>query len=157
MDMQHIINEAKDQFDLRDLETPDMSCDPEIQMSAEEAQMKAEEDTRKAELALANPDEDPDWLEMRPKMRGSYASLQKAMTEVRPELLNMIMIELTRHWAKLPCLDPCDKIEPLLERNIWREIRDFRCRLFNAADEEPEPEPTDEPVLICPPRGTAKK
>lgn len=155
--MQHIMNEAKDQFDLRDLETPDMSCDPDIQMTPEEAQIKAEEETRKAELALANPDEDPDWLEMRPKMRGSFASLQKAMAEIRPELLNMIMIELTRHWAKLPCLDPCDKIEPLLERNILREIKDFRCRMFNAADEseEPEPEQTNQPV--CPRKRQAQK
>lgn len=96
-------------------------------------------DAEAAEIALADPDDNPDWVQMRRKMRGSFAALNMAQCEVSAELLDHIMIELCKYWANAPGLEQICPIDPQLERNIMREIQNFRFKLFGVAVEvEPE-------------------
>lgn len=126
-------------------DSPVITLEDQVRMEAEEA-----------EIALADPDENPDWVEMRRRMRGSFAALNMAQCDVSSQLLDHIMIELCKYWASSPCTE--NQVEPLLERNIMREIQYFRHRLFGVAVEEepermqspcPEQEP-EEPSEACP-------
>jgi len=146
MEIHGALNEANDRIDLRrkDVQSPCV----EKPNAAERKRAEVEA----AEIALADPDEEPDWVEMRRKMRGSFAALNLARCDVSAELLDHIMIELCKYWANAPELE--HEIDPLLERNIMREVQNFRYKLFNVAVEiEPELEQScpesEEPEPCC--------
>lgn len=131
MEIHGALNEANDRIDLKrkDVQSPYV----EKPNAAERKRAEVEA----AEIALADPDEEPDWVEMRRKMRGSFAALNLARCDVSAELLDHIMIELCKYWANAPELE--HEVDPLLERNIMREVQNFRYKLFNVAVEiEPE-------------------
>lgn len=126
--MRRAVNEANDQIDVKRVDVKKMNekCKKKPKLSAaEQARAKAEA----AELELANPDDNPDWVDMRRKMRGSMAAFSEAKVTVSTELLNHIMIELCKYWANVPDLHGCP-VDPILERNITREINRFRFRVF---------------------------
>ncbi|XP_060856747.1 uncharacterized protein LOC132934463 [Metopolophium dirhodum] len=146
MEIHGALNEANDRIDLKrkDVQSPCV----EKPNAAERKRAEVEA----AEIALADPDEEPDWVEMRRKMRGSFAALNLARCDVSAELLDHIMIELCKYWANAPELE--HEIDPLLERNIMREVQNFRYKLFNVAVEiEPELEEScpeaEEPEPCC--------
>lgn len=146
IDLHEAINEAEERIEIKrlDVEEINQQCLPVL---TKEEKQQAELEA--AEWQLANPDEDPDWVDMRRKMRGSFAALNMARSVVSKELLEHIMIELCRYWANLPG-NFCNEIDPLLKKNILREISNFRFKLFNVViDCEPEQNLVDEPAL-CP-------
>lgn len=127
------LNQGNDVIELKRFKCMEVCDDSPVITLAEQNRLQAEE----AEIALANPDEDPDWVDMRRRMRGSFASLNMAQCDISSELLDHIMIELCKYWAKAPCTE--NQLEPLLERNIMREIQNFRYKLFGVAvEDEPE-------------------
>lgn len=129
--MRRAVNEANDQIDVKRVDVKKMNdkCKKKPTKSAvEQARAKAEA----AELELANPDDNPDWVDMRRKMRGSMAAFSEAKVTVSTELLNHIMIELCKYWANVPDLHGCP-VDPILERNITREINRFRFRVFGVS------------------------
>lgn len=126
---------AKDQIDLKIASVEEVDfTDPNVVAAEKE---KAEREA--AEIALADPDDDPNWVLMRRRMRGSLSGLNMAWREKNTELLDHILIELCKYWSNLPPID--DEIEPLLARNIMREIQNFRFKVFDIdADFDIEPE-----------------
>lgn len=132
MEIHGALNEANDRIELKRVEVQSTSC---VQKPSAAERKRAEVEA--AEIALADPDDEPDWVEMRRRMRGSFAALNLARCDVSVELLDHIMIELCKYWANVPELE--HTIEPLLERNIMREVQNFRFKLFNVTiDIEPE-------------------
>lgn len=130
-EMRRVVNEANDQIDVKRVDVKKMNDKfkkKPTQSAAEQARAKAEA----AELELANPDDNPDWVDMRRKMRGSMAAFSEAKVTVSTELLNHIMIELCKYWANVPDLHGCP-VDPMLERNITREINRFRFRVFGVS------------------------
>lgn len=126
---------AKDQIDLKVALVEEVDfTDPAVVAAEKE---KAEREA--AEIALADPDDDPNWVVMRRRMRGSFSGLRLAWKDHNTELLHHILIELCKYWSNLPAID--DEIEPLLARNIMREINNFRTKVFDMdfdGDVEPE-------------------
>lgn len=132
--MLEFVDEANDLIKLKRLNVKDMVCKSPLQQSELE-KMRVEAEA--AEIALANPNDDPDWLEMRSRMRGSLSALNLARCMVSSELLSHIMMELCKYWNNAESIE--HEIDSLLERNIIREIQQFRFKLFNVAvDIEPE-------------------
>lgn len=127
---------VKEASELLDLKKEDVCED-----AADEADTSADRalaETEAAELALADPDDQPDWVDMRRRMRGSFAALNLARLEVDAQLLDHVMIELCKYWANAPPIEHC--VDQLLERNIVREVQKFRFKLFGVAVEtEPTP------------------
>lgn len=123
--MRKVLDEANDRIVMKRMEARELECHDKEEPTAEE---KARAETEAAEIALADPSEDPNWVVMRRRMRGSFAALNLGRCDISSELLNHMMIELCNYWRNLPCIDY--QIEPLLERNIIREIQNFRFRLF---------------------------
>lgn len=155
-EMHEAVDEANDQLVLNRVDVRKENCiNDSPQMTPEQ---KAIVEIEKAEIMIANPESDPDWVDMRRRMRGSFSSLNVARCDVSNELLDHIMTELCVYWKKLPCVD--HKIDPFLERNIMREIHNFRFKMFGLPAEEypanPEPErcppppPCPEKVSECP-------
>ncbi|XP_060846703.1 uncharacterized protein LOC132926368 [Rhopalosiphum padi] len=132
MEIHGAINEANDRIELKRVDIQATNC---VEKPSAAERKRAEVEA--AEIALADPDDEPDWVEMRRRMRGSFAALNLARCDVSTELLDHIMIELCKYWANVPELE--HTIEPLLERNIMREVQNFRFKLFNVSiDIEPE-------------------
>lgn len=128
------INEANERIDLKRVDVQHLNYKDEPELTA--AQIKQAE-VAAAELELADPDDDVDWVDMRRKMRGSFAAFNLARCSVSTELLDHIMMELCKYWANAQEIEDC--LNPLLERNILREIQNFRFKLFNVTiDCEPE-------------------
>lgn len=127
---------VKEASELLDLKKEDVCED-----AADEADTSADRalaETEAAELALADPDDQPDWVDMRRRMRGSFAALNLARLEVDAQLLDHVMIELCKYWANAPPIE--HGVDQLLERNIVREVQKFRFKLFGVAVEtEPTP------------------
>ncbi|XP_026819399.1 uncharacterized protein LOC113558081 [Rhopalosiphum maidis] len=121
-------NKANDRFDLHHKNVEPL-CEEDLPSTDERARDEAEA----TEIALADPDDNPDWVEMRRKMRGSFAALNVARCEVSAELLDHIMIELCKYWANAPETENSCQIDQQLERNIIREIQNFRFKLFDVA------------------------
>jgi hypothetical protein len=122
------VDEANDVIDLKKLSAQDLNYNELDEPSAAE---RAKAETEAAEIAMADPDDDPDWVEMRRRMRGSFAALNRARCEVNNEMLRHVMVELCNYWSRVPKIQ--DEIEPLLENNILREIQNFRFKLFDVA------------------------
>lgn len=122
------LDEANDLIKLKKLSAEDLNYNELDEPSAAE---RARAETEAAEIAMADPDDDPDWLEMRRRMRGSFAALNRARCEFNTEMFHHVMIELCNYWSRAPKI--LDTIEPLLENNIVREIQRFRFRLFDVA------------------------
>lgn len=129
-----MLDVGNDLIKLKRLDVKDVAFkSPAYKTDAERRREEAEA----AEIALADPNDDPDWVEMRGKMRGSFSALNLARVSVKPELFNHIMLELCKYWGNAESVE--HEIDPLLERNILREIQNFRFRLFNVTvDVEPE-------------------
>lgn len=126
------INEANELINVKKTDVNPKADYEDEEAVAERCRLEKE----MAEIAMADPDDDPDWVEMRRRMRGSFAALNLAQHEVDHELLDHIMIELCKYWSRAPAIE--HEVDPLLERNIMREIRSFRKRLFGVAElEEP--------------------
>ncbi|VVC38404.1 Hypothetical protein CINCED_3A011986 [Cinara cedri] len=130
-EMHGAVDEASELVVLKRMDVRDENRSPEI-APRDVANAK----TVESELLLANPETDPDWVEMRRRMRGSFAALNMCRCDVSFELLNHIMIELCKYWANLPNIE--HKIDPIMERNITREIQNFRFKLFDMTPEECE-------------------
>lgn len=149
-EMHEAVDEANDQLVLKRVDVRNENCNNELPSMTSE--QKAAAENEKAEIMMANPESDPDWVDMRRRMRGSFSSLYVARCDVSNELLDHIMTELCVYWKKLPCVD--HKIDPLLERNIMREIYNFRFKMFNIpAGESPPTNPEPErlqPPPLCP-------
>jgi len=153
--MHGALNEANELIDLKRVDVQEMNANLNVPEMTDEEIAQAELEA--AELALADPDDDPNWVDMRRRMRGSFAALNLARCVISTELLDHIMIELCKYWANAPDIEHC--IDPLLEKNIMREIKNFRFKLFNVnIDDEPErraddyqslPEPEEEPEMRC--------
>ncbi|XP_025191194.1 uncharacterized protein LOC112591565 [Melanaphis sacchari] len=122
------LNKANDRFDLQH-KNVEQFCEENLPFTDESPRAEAEA----AEIALADPDDNPDWVQMRRKMRGSFAALNVARYEVSAELLNHIMIELCKYWTNAPETENSSLIEQQLERNIMREIQNFRFKVFDVA------------------------
>ncbi|KAE9533501.1 hypothetical protein AGLY_009139 [Aphis glycines] len=121
-------NKANDRFDLPHKNVEQL-CEEDLPSTDDSARAEAEV----AEIALADPDDNPDWVEMRRKMRGSFAALNVARCEVNAELLDHIMIELCKYWANVPETEYPYLIDQQLEENIIQEIQNFRFKLFDVA------------------------
>lgn len=151
VELRGAINEGKDLIGVKRMAAEELSAAncPTAPVPSEEE--RAEAELLEAELRMADPDDNPDWVEMRRKMRGSFAALNMARCTVSHELLNHVMIELCKYWANAPPLDPCVAVDPLLERNIMREIQSFRFKLFNVTlDCEPQRRAADDDQPSCP-------
>lgn len=149
--MRGAINEGKDLIGVKRMAAEELSANncPTAPVPSEEE--RAEAELLEAELRIADPDDNPDWVEMRRKMRGSFAALNMARCTVSHELLDHVMIELCKYWANAPPLDPCAAVDSLLERNIMREIQSFRFKLFNVTlDCEPQRRAADDDQPSCP-------
>lgn len=121
-------NKANDRFDLPHKNVEQL-CEEDLPCTDNSARAEVEV----AEIALADPDDNPDWVEMRRKMRGSFAALNVARCEVNAELLDHIMIELCKYWANAPETENPYLIDQHLEENIIQEIQNFRFKLFDVA------------------------
>lgn len=121
-------NKANDRFDLPHKNVEQL-CEEDLRATDDSVLVEAEV----VEIALADPDDNPDWVEMRRKMRGSFAALNVARCEVSAELLDHIMIELCKYWANAPETGNPYLIEQQLEENIIQEIKNFRFKLFDVA------------------------
>jgi len=121
-------NKANDRFDLT-RKNVEQLCGEDLPSTDDSAQAGA----GVAEIAFAEPDDNPDWVEMRRKMRGSFAALNVARCEISAELLDHIMIELCKYWANAPETKNLYLIDQQLEENIIREIQNFRFKLFDVA------------------------
>lgn len=153
------ISEAKDVIELRKMDMKDVLHVSSLVCDADRAKAEIEA----AEIALADPDDDPNWVAIRCRMRGSFAALNSARAYVSKELLSHMMSELCKYWASAQPIDYV--IEPLMEKNIMREIENFRYKVFRVnvdiepkrlpesleheAEQEPEQEP-DQRVLQQP-------
>lgn len=151
VELRGAINEGEDLIVVKRMAAEELSAancpSPPVPSEAE----RAEAELLEAELRMADPDDNPDWVEMRRKMRGSFAALNMARCTVSHELLDHVMIELCKYWVNVPPLDPCAAVDPLLERNIMREIQSFRFKLFNVTlDCEPERRLADDDQQSCP-------
>lgn len=122
------LDEANDLIKLKKLSPEDLNYNELDEPNAAE---RAKAETEAAELAMADPDDDPDWVDMRRRMRGSFAALNRARCEINNEMFHHVMIELCNYWTRVPKIQ--DTIEPLLENNILREIQNFRFKLFDVA------------------------
>lgn len=133
VEMFECISEANDVIELKKMAMKDVCNVSDLISDAE--RLKAE--TEAAEIALADPDEDVNWVAIRCRMRGSFAALNSARCYVSTELLNHMMSELCKYWASAQPIDYV--VEPLLEKNIMREIDNFRYKVFRVnVDVEPE-------------------
>lgn len=118
-------NKANDRFDLPHKNVEQL-CEEYLPATDDSAWVGTE-------IAFVDPEDNPDWVEMRRKMRGSFAALNVARCEVSAELLDHIMIELCKYWANTPETEnPC-LIDQQLEESIIQEIQNFRCKLFDVA------------------------
>lgn len=128
------LNVASDRFDL-----PHKNVEQFYEKDLPSNNKRAQAEAEAAEIALADPDDNLDWVQMRRQMRDSFAALNMAQCEVSAELLDHIMIELCKYWANASISEHSCSIDPQLERNIMREIQNFRFKLFGVVVEiEPE-------------------
>lgn len=133
VEMFECISEAKDVIELRKMDMKDVVHVSSLTCDADRAKTEIEA----AEIALADPDDDPNWVAIRCRMRGSFAALNSARAYVSIELLSHMMSELCKYWASAQRIDYV--IEPLMEKNIMREIDNFRYKVFRVnVDAEPE-------------------
>ncbi|XP_050528170.1 uncharacterized protein LOC126898273 [Daktulosphaira vitifoliae] len=134
INMCELIDEANEVINVKRKLVDSSNCNYEDENAAvERCRLQKEME----EIAMADPDEEPDWVEMRRRMRGSFAALNLARHEIDYEMLDHIMIELCKYWAKAPPIEY--EIDPLLERNITREIQNFRKKIFGIIElDEPE-------------------
>lgn len=128
------IDDSNELIKLRRLDVKDLEVgqSPKKPTMAELKRAEAEA----AEIALADPNDDPDWLDMRSRMRGSMSAFNLARTIISPELLNHMMLELCKYWSNAESVE--HEVCPQLERNILREIQNFRFKLFNVTLDDDE-------------------
>lgn len=133
VEMFECISEAKDVIELKKMNLNDVLHVSSLTCDADRAKAEIEA----AEISLADPDDDPNWVAIRCRMRGSFAALNTARAYVKTELLSHMMSELCKYWASAKRIDYV--IEPLLEKNIMREIENFRYKVFRVnIDAEPK-------------------